>query len=306
MPNLKPSRLQLTKLALLITTVALLLVACEASSAQKYSHTRAECFVVDDAPTLTIDNFYGDVTVSDGEEGTIEVVTSKRAAREMDLERIEVEITQRGSDLEIRTGIPSDLNNISADLEITAPTDTQVDLQNGGGDVSIIGIAGRVRAVTGGGDIEVWEAQSPLDVHAAGGNITVFGANDGIHAETHGGDIKIHDAHGETNVSTGGGNIRIVGAGGEIQVNTGAGDIDYQGRPSGTCRFDTGRGHIKLRLPADINARVELETMDGDIDVDWPIVGYETHRRVRGNIGSGDEGKIRADTGKGDIDVIRQ
>jgi hypothetical protein len=303
--SLKRSQ-HLTKLALLFTIVALLLVACEAGSTQKYSHTRAECFAVDDSSTLTIDNFYGDVTVRDGEEGTVEVVASKRAAREMDLERIEVEITQSGSGLEIRTGIPSGLNNVSVELEITAPADTQVDLQSRGGDVSIIGIAGRVKAVTGGGDIEVWEAKSPLDVETGGGNITVFGAKGSLHVETAGGDIEIHDADGETSVSTGGGNIQILGANGEIKVNTGAGDIDYQGHPQDTCRFDTGRGHIKLRLPADINARVELETLAGDIDVDWPVDGYETQRRVRGNIGSSDEGNIHADTGNGDIDVIRQ
>jgi DUF4097 and DUF4098 domain-containing protein YvlB len=296
----------LTKPALLFTIVALLLVACEVGSTQKYSHTRAECFAVGDFPTLTIDNFYGDVTIRDGEEGTIEVVTSKRAAREMDLERIEVEISQEDSGLEISTGIPSGLTNVSVELKITAPTDTQVDLQSGGGDADIVGIGGRIKAVTGGGDIEIWEAKSPLDVHTAGGNITVFGAKGGLHAETAGGDIEVHDAHGETTVSTGGGNIQILGGDGEIQVNTGAGDIDYQGHPRGACRFCSGRGDIKLGLPADINVRAELETPDGDIDIDWPIVGYETQQRVRGNIGSGDEGEIRADTGKGDIDVIRQ
>jgi DUF4097 and DUF4098 domain-containing protein YvlB len=306
MQSLKRSSQHLTKPALLFTIVALLLVACEAGSTQKYSHTRAECFAVDDSSTLAIDNFYGDVTIRDGEEGTVEVVATKRAAREMDLERIEVEISQENSSLEIRTGIPFDLNNISVELKITAPTDTQVNLESGGGDVTIVGIAGRVQAVTGGGDVEVWEAKSSLDVETGGGNITVFGAKGSLHAETAGGDIEVHDAHGKTTVSTGGGNIQILGANGEIQVNTGAGDIDYQGHPQDTCRFDTGRGHIKLRLPADINARVELETSDGDIDVDWPIVGYETQRRVRGNIGSGDEGTIRADTGNGDIDVIRQ
>lgn len=306
MLNRKCSGRDYTKLALPIMMAALLLVACEASSTQKYSHTRAECFAVDDTPTLTIDNFYGDVMVREGKEGAVEVVVSKRAVREMDLERIEVETTQGGNGLEIRTGIPSDILNVSVGLNITTPKSTQVDLQSGGGDVSIIGIAGRVKAVTGGGDIEVWEAKSPLDVETGGGNITVFGAKGGLHAETAGGDIEIHDTDGETTVSTGGGNIQILGANGEIQVNTGAGDIDYQGHPQDTCRFDTGRGHIKLRLPADINVRVELETLAGDIAVDWPVDGYETQRRVRGNIGSSDEGKIRADTGNGDIDVIRQ
>ena len=306
MQSLKHSSRHLTKPALLLTIVALLLVACEAGSTQRYSHTRAECFAADDSPTLMIDNFYGDVTIRDGEKGFIEVVASKRAAREIDLERIEVEITQSGSGLEIRTSISSDPNNVSVELKITAPADTHVDLRTGGGDVSIIGIAGRVKAITGGGDIEVWEAKGPLDVHTAGGNITAFGADGGIHAETDGGDIEIHDAHSETTASTGGGNIQILGADGEVQVNTGAGDIDYQGHPQGTCLFDTGRGHIKLRLPADTNVWVELETPDGDIEVDWPIIGYETRQRVRGDIGSGNEGKIRASTGKGDIDVIRQ
>ena len=113
MQSLKRSSQHLTRPALLLTIVALLLVAGEANSTQRYSHARAECFAVDDSPTLMIDNFYGDVTVRDGEQGIVEVVVSKRAAREMDLERIEVEITQSGSGLEIRTGISSDPNNVS-------------------------------------------------------------------------------------------------------------------------------------------------------------------------------------------------
>jgi DUF4097 and DUF4098 domain-containing protein YvlB len=91
-----------------------------------------------------------------------------------------------------------------------------------------------------------------------------------------------------------------------MDAHSGAGNIGYQGTPYGDCRFETGAGNITLMLSADLNMQVEFQTGMGIIDVEFPVDGQVTSRRVQGFIGSGDQGTIYAKTGAGNIDVIRR
>ena len=234
-----------------LAVLALLLVACGGLK-QRYSEVIEESFAVGNTPALTVDNFAGDVTVRSSEGGTLRVVASKRAAREKDLDRIEVVITQRDGAVEVETDPPSGLKNVSVDIEITAPIGTHVDLHTGAGDVIVRDVDGDVRADSGAGDID------------------------------------------------------IRGTSGKIDAHTGAGSIDFRGRPRGNCRFDVVAGTIKLRLPADVNVKVDLDTSAGDIDVELPVDGKVSNRNVNGIIGSGDEGEIRAHVSAGNIDLVSQ
>jgi DUF4097 and DUF4098 domain-containing protein YvlB len=259
----------------LLVIAALVSVACdgegvEETTTQEYFETQQGTFAVADSPALTVDNFAGNVTVRAGEAGTIRVVAVKRAASEGDLRRIEVRMRKRDGGLEITTDKPSGLQTAWVALEITAPRRTRVDLNTGGGNVSVSGLDGRVEMDTAGGNIE------------------------------------LSDASGEIHMETGGGKIDISNASGEIDARTGGGSIAYQGTPQGSFRFDTGAGDIRLRLPAELNVKVDLDTGTGEIDVDWPVDGQVSKRRVRGTIGSGDEGEIEAHAGAGNIDLISQ
>jgi hypothetical protein len=268
--------------------LALLLVACQVVGSQKYSEKLEQTFPVGDAPVVTVDNFAGEVVVRAGEDGRIRVAATKRAAREKDLDDIQVRMNGRDGGMEIITDRPSGLQNLSVELEITAPANTQVDVRTGGGDVNVRGIEGEIEANTGGGSIEVRDASSDVRVETGGGDIEVWGASGAIEARTGGGSIEVRDALGLARLETGGGSI------------------DYEGRTQGSCLFETGGGSIKLRLPADISARVELDTGGGEIDVEFPVEGRVSKQEVSGTIGGGDGGEIRAHTGGGDIDVIRQ
>jgi DUF4097 and DUF4098 domain-containing protein YvlB len=250
--------------------LALLLVACQVVGSQKYSEKLEQTFPVGDAPVVTVDNFAGEVVVRAGEDGRIRVAATKRAARENDLDDIQVRMSEQGDNLKITTHRPSGLQNLSVELEITAPANTQVDVRTGGGDVNVRGIEGAIEADTGGGSIEV------------------------------------RDARGDLRLQTGGGGIEVRNALGPARLETGGGSIDYEGRPQGSCLFETGGGSIKLRLPADISARVELDTGGGEIDVEFPVDGRVSKQEVSGVIGGGDGAEIQAHTGGGDIDVMRQ
>jgi hypothetical protein len=88
---------------------------------QRYSDVVEQSFAVGDAPMLTVDNFAGDVSVHAGDGSAIRVVATKRAAREKDLERIEVRMNERDGAVDVVTDPPSGWKNVSVDLEISVP-----------------------------------------------------------------------------------------------------------------------------------------------------------------------------------------
>lgn len=252
----------------MLAVLTLLLVACGGLT-QKYSEELEESFAVGEAPMLTVENFAGDVIVHAGEEGSIQVIATKRSAREKDLERIEVDMRDLDGEVEVVTDPPSGLKNVSVDLEITVPTSAHVDLHTGAGDIIVRDLAGDVRADCGAGDVDVRGTSGEIDAHTGAGSI----------------DVR-----------------RAVGA---VHLDVNAGSINYQGTPQGDCRFDAGAGSIKIRVSNDVNIEVDLDTSAGDIDVDnMDVDGKVSNRKVRGTIGSGDEGEIRAHTDVGNIDLI--
>lgn len=255
---------------IILAILALSLVACEAAMSQKYSETVEQSFTIGNTPTLEVNSFAGDVTVHVGEVGTIHVVATKRSAREKDLDRTEVDIFERDGRLEIHTEKPTGFKNISVDLDITVPAGTFVDVRTGAGEVNVSDTSGDVWVDTGAGGIDLDDVSGAIDAH------------------------------------TGAGSIDVRDAVGNVRLDTGAGSIDYEGRPQGMCRFESGAGSIKIRLPDDVNVRVDLDVGVGDIDVDFDVDGDVSNREVKGIIGNGDGGEVRAHTGAGDIDLRRQ
>ena len=127
-----------------------------------------------------------------------------------------------------------------------------------------------------------------------------------LDARTGAGNVDLNDSTGEIDARTGAGNINVRGAAGTARLDTGAGNIRYQGTPQGECRFETGAGNITLDLPTDLNVQVDLDAGMGNIDVDYAVDGQVTRREVNGVIGDGSQGSIYAQTGAGNIDVVRR
>jgi len=222
------------------------------------------------APSLTVDNFAGSVTVRAGEGGVIQVIATKRAPLGRDLEQIDVTMTPQDDGLVITTRKPAISNNTSVDLEITAPADTLLDVHTGAGSVDVRGLQGKVKADTGAGSVTIEDVAAEIEAH------------------------------------TGAGSLDLRGVSGPVRLDTGAGSIQYEGAPQGDCRFETGAGSIVLTLPTDLNMAVDLQTGIGNVSVDFAVDGQVSRQRVKGTIGTGDQGSIYAHTGTGSIDLIKQ
>jgi DUF4097 and DUF4098 domain-containing protein YvlB len=121
------------------------------------------------------------------------------------------------------------------------------------------------------------------------------------------GNIQVEDIAGEMDVHTGAGNVDVQRAEGRVSLDTGAGNITYDGTPQGNCRVETGAGNITLKLPAEVDVEVELDTGIGNVDVSgFDVDGEVSRGEVDGIIGSDPQSRIEAHTGAGNIDLVRR
>lgn len=228
-------------------------------------------FAVSDAPRLTVENFAGAVSVRAGESGVIRVVAIKTAPRARNLDWIEMGISESHSGLAIR---PSKRLNTSIRLEITTPADTHAELGTLFGNVDVRGLSGKVNVGNVIGSVMIADVIGEI---YAGSAVAPF--------------IDVHRATGP------------------VHLSAGTGGLHYEGTPRGKCSFRAGSGRITLVLPADLNAEVDLKTgggsIDAEFDVDAQIIEGEV-RELKGAIGSGDQAKITALLGGGDIHLVQR
>lgn len=261
-------------------------------------------FDVGSAPTLTVDNVAGSLTVRSGDGDQIQVVAVKHAALRRDLERIEVAITPEQGALRIETTKPRSLVSAWVDLTITAPSGTRLDLSTGSGRVEIRGFDGGAQAHTGSGGIVAQSLRGDVALHTGSGSVAIQQVAGRLKADSGSGSIQVQGMDGELEAHTGSGSFDVRDATGPARLSTGSGGVDYQGSPQGECRFTTGSGGIRLRLPASLNAEVDLHTGSGSVQVAYPVEGRVTRSDVQGTIGRGGQTTIFAETGSGGIDLV--
>jgi hypothetical protein len=124
-----------------------------------------------------------------------------------------------------------------------------------------------------------------LVLNAAAGNVDVRGMA---------GDIRAH-------VDTG--NVDVRAAEGVAHLDVGVGNVHYRGRPAGACAFAVGVGNVTVELEAGTDARLDLMSGVGKVDVGPPVKGLVTPRYVKGTIGAGDQADIRARCRVGNVSL---
>ena len=262
-------------------------------------------FEVGGSPRLEVDSFAGRVHIRESSAGEIQVRATKHARRAGDLDRIEVQMSERDGRVEIKTRKPIGLGNAWVELEISAPADTELHLQTGSGSVEVSGVGDGAEVSTGSGSVTVRGLRGEMDLHSGSGSVTARDLEGRLKANTGSGRIVVEDMTGEIEAHTGTGSLDVRRVSGVVRLDTGSGGIEYEGSPQGDCRFETGSGSIRLRLPADLDAEVDLHTGSGSIEVDFAVVGQISKRDVKGVVGGGDTASIYAHTGSGSIDLTR-
>ncbi len=166
-----------------------LAVACGAGDIGP-TETRKDSFAVAGSPTIVVSGSNGSITVNSGTEGTVIVQATLRKPDD-----VEYEASQEGDTINIEAreksrGIFNFGQSPGADIEITAPSNTRVDLRTSNGRVEVYGIhqSGTVR--TSNGQIVMKDVAGNFDVSTSNGAVTIKLASGTFDVETLNGRIE--------------------------------------------------------------------------------------------------------------------
>jgi DUF4097 and DUF4098 domain-containing protein YvlB len=129
-------------------------------------------------------------------------------------------------------------------------------------------------------------------------------------ARTVNGSITATGIRADTEVSTVNGKVEVASTG-TVSANTVNGSIEAtmgRERWTGKLEFHTVNGSVTLRMPAGTNAVVEGETVNGDLESDFPLTLEANRqwgpRKFEGAIGEGG-GRLSIETVNGGIRLVR-
>lgn len=125
------------------------------------------------------------------------------------------------------------------------------------------------------------------------GDITVSGVQGQVRAESVSGDVAVKDVWGLVNASSVSGDVEA-----EIRHLEGAGDM----------KFSSVSGDIRVKAPNDTDAVVEMSSLSGSLDTNFPIQIEEKQtgpgHSAHGRLGAGSS-TLRLSTVSGDVSLNR-
>ncbi len=151
------------------------------------------------------------------------------------------------------------VNNRSGSIEVY-DLNGNVQLDTGGGPLTVDRIRGDVRGHTGFGQIHLGVIGGSAQCSSGGGSITLESALGGLNCVTAGGDIDVKSAGGAIAVSTEGGNVRVEKAGSTVRARSVAGLIEVV-QAKGAVFVDTGGGSIQVGSANGVRAESAAGTI---------------------------------------------
>jgi hypothetical protein len=128
-----------------------------------------------------------------------------------------------------------------------------------------------------------------------------------LEAETHNGSVSVSDVEGRMDLSAVNGSITVRRVGGDVRAETTNGSVTAS--LTGTTwsgnylDLETTNGSVVLDIPRGYNAQLETGTVNGGMNIDFPItVQGSISRRITTRLGNGGP-RIRAMTTNGGVRI---
>jgi hypothetical protein len=229
-----------------------------------------------DAPAgtiVTVDNRNGGIEIEAyvGDKVILHAV-KRSTAGEDELEEVDIVVTEGTGEIIIETQYSTTNPKVSVNMEIKVPKDVLVD------DVH-----------TSNGAIVLRDTVGNTTLDTSNGGITVEGVEGYVWAETSNGAIEIKDTTGI----------------GDVSSSNGAIDVEISGL-AGNVNVRTSNGAITARISQSLDADLDIETNNGDVDVhDLAIDDMSaTDQHVTGKLGAGGF-ELEISSSNGNIDLYK-
>ncbi|MGB8013566.1 MAG: DUF4097 family beta strand repeat-containing protein [Terriglobales bacterium] len=143
-------------------------------------------------------------------------------------------------------------------------------------------------------DLEIHMPRSAkVTAHTADGAVSAKGLQGELDFSTEDGSLDLSDLDGTLRAHTSDGSVRVSGRFDVLVLRTSDGRVEAEARPGSKVRepweVRSSDGSVRLKIPADLAADVELHTSDGSITTNIPIAveGTVNHHDLHGKINGG-------------------
>ena len=253
---------------------------------------RDDTFAVGDNPRLVVRGFNGPIRVHAGEPGSIRVRAKLKkphglkysAVQEGDLITVEAKPDRQSEGFQ--HGFSR--QHSGANIEVTVPAATSVDLATSNGPVELQGTEGDGTVQTKNGPIRVENFKGDLNATTKNAPITVKTLSGSAELYSSNSRVSIEDAHGRFDARTTNGSIKFQGS-----IEPGNGSTLY-----------TTNGNIKVALDAEPSFKLKAATVNGRVRCEVPgfVAAVEKRQELEGTVGAG-ETELIAETKNGSIVV---
>lgn len=240
-------------------------VALLASGSLLASVTEEETFSykLSDGGRFSLSNVNGSVVVTGGSGDTVEIVATKKADNQKDLDKIEIEISHSADEIVVETELGKsngwfshNSGSGSVKYEVILPVTTRLDsIETVNGNVNISGVSGKVVAESVNGDLDVSDLAGDVGLSTVNGGIeaefSTLGDQQSVKIETVNGRVTVNlpeSADVDISADTLNGGINASDFGLETDEGFVGSDLNGKiGNGSARLNIDTVNGAIKIR-----------------------------------------------------------
>ena len=270
-------------LVLVIAGAVLANAACVGDGAFT-TETRDDSFTVNGSAVLVVSSENGKVEVVTGSDNEVRVQATLRG-----VERIDYDVTQDGNTITVVAGVHSGWNvgNRGADIVITAPASTDVDLTTSNGMVSVEGIEGSGKLATSNAMVSLEDVKGDFE------------------GTTSNGKLQITDMEGSGVFRSSNGRAELQNVSGVFDVDTSNSGISFSGNftAGSSNRLVTSNGGVDVELVGTPSLELDASTSNGDITCEFPITATATgDDHLVGTIGDG-EADLLISSSNGDVTI---
>jgi len=262
----------------------------------------------------------GDISVRRGEDGKLKVTSEfqVRAGSQEEAEELARRIREDPpieveGDL-VRVGRLNKYNlgtwpvgpSVVFDFSVSAPSETDVQVKSGSGDLDVRSLKGPVTARAGSGDIWLQDIEGRVETETGSGDIAIARVGSGVSAGAGSGDLDLDEIGGEVSVRVGSGDARLRHLRGSTHVAVGSGDINLESAIADGAEWvvKAGSGDVDLVLPGGSRFNLSARSALGEIETDFGLrTAGGIGKRVDGRVGENPASSITVKTGQGDINI---
>ena len=216
-----------------------------------------------------------------------------------------IDFTEQRLTVQTPRDIP--LRGVPLTIQITAPSGSSVIARSTSADLTVDGVADRLEATTGSGQIRAQRCIGAVDIRTGSGDVRLGSVQGALRVRTGSGLVDVvaldspeaatENAPGNSvgdagTVQTGSGDVRFGAVTRDVTAHTGTGDLTIVDAAAGELELTSGSGQLRVGIHAGVLAELDVSSGFGRAHSDLPVSGPpaegEVRLRVRARTGSGD------------------